>query len=211
MNSDICLPQNKLVLVHSNGTYLIYLNFPTINSPIISPFLWKKQHFKNNFYLCIYFLCFTQSLVIMCLMWTILLTHGLLLVSSGLVSGVAVSLKDGLSQGRMKQVHVEKKHSMSPVQRHRRVLTGLTFIDCSSSPFFSSPFYFLLPFSLQDKDSNLSAVAVPPTDHQCANKSLPNRRFIKDQKVSITKQIKHALILTYRSNSITAKFKLLDG
>lgn len=51
---------------------------------------------------------FIQSLVIMCLMWTILLTHGLLLVSSSLVSGsVAVSLRDGLSQGRMKPVHVQ--------------------------------------------------------------------------------------------------------
>lgn len=129
----------------------------------------------------------------MCLMWTILLTHGLLLVSSSLVSGsVAVSLRDGLSQGRMKPVHVQKKKpSVSPVQRHRRVLTGLTFIDCSSFSFSppSAPlslptqlFYFLFSFFflLQDKDSNLIAVAVPPTDHQCANKSLPNRRFIKD-------------------------------
>ncbi|KAF0026413.1 hypothetical protein F2P81_021150 [Scophthalmus maximus] len=32
----------------------------------------------------------------------------------------------------------------------------------------------------KDKDSNLIAVAVPPTDHQCANKSLPNRCFIND-------------------------------
>lgn len=45
----------------------------------------------------------------MCLMCTILLSHGLLLVSSSLVSGsVAVSLRDGLSKGRMKQVHVKK-------------------------------------------------------------------------------------------------------
>lgn len=38
------------------------------------------------------------TLVIMCLMCTILFTHGLLLVSSSLVSGsVAVSLRDGPS------------------------------------------------------------------------------------------------------------------
>lgn len=87
----------------------------------------------------------------------------------------------------MKQVHVEKgggkKPSVSPVQRHRRVLTGLTFIDRSSfSLFFFSRhlFIFSFLFLLEDKDSNLIAVAVPPTDHQCANKSLPNRRFIKD-------------------------------
>ena len=151
-------------------------------------------------------------------MWTILLTHGLLLESGSLVAGsVAVSLRDGLSQGKDETSACEKNPSVSPVQRHRRVLTGLTFIDRSSftSFFFPPPFFFIFSFLffflLQDKDSNLIAVAVPPTDHQCANKSLPNRRFIKDQKVSITKQIKHALILTYRSNGITAKFKLLDG
>lgn len=100
---------------------------------------------------------FIQSLVIMCLMWTILLTHGLLLVSSSLVSGsVAVSLRDGLSQGRMKPVHVQgeegggKKPSVSPVQRRRRVLTGLTFIDCWSFSFFP-PHSLSLSLSLNTK------------------------------------------------------------
>lgn len=120
----------------------------------------KKQRLRSNLCSCISGLGFIQSLVIMCLMWTILLTHGLLLVSSSLVSGsVAVSLRDGLSQGRMKPVHVQKKKpSVSPVQRHRRVLTGLTFIDCSSFSFSPPPpaplslstqlFYFLFSFFL---------------------------------------------------------------
>lgn len=56
--------------------------------------LWSWVYFSE----CIYGLCLTQSSLIMCLMWTILLTHGLLLVSGSLVSGsVAVSLRDGLS------------------------------------------------------------------------------------------------------------------
>lgn len=39
-----------------------------------------------------------------------------------------------------------KKPSVSPVQRHTRVLTGLTFIDCSSFPFFPAPFLFSFSF-----------------------------------------------------------------
>lgn len=58
----------------------------------------NKLHSCICFCEYIYGLRVTQSSLIMCLMWTILLTHGLLLVSGSLVSGsVAVSLRDGLS------------------------------------------------------------------------------------------------------------------
>lgn len=113
--ASISNEKNEYILKSSQQTNwirLLFFNFPTI---LLLTFLnsAKKGEKKSCIPAAVYaraFLAlgFIQSLVIMCLMWTILLTHGLLLVSSSLVSGsVAVSLRDGLSQGRMKPVHVQ--------------------------------------------------------------------------------------------------------
>lgn len=80
---------------------------------------------------------------------------------------------------------------LGSLQGEEQVVTGLTFIDCLSLLFASGQRY-----------TGLIAEAVLPTSHQSGNQN--NCGSFSSERVSITKQIKHGLILTYRSNGITA-------
>lgn len=164
----------------------IYLTVLALSSTYYFCFLTKDLHSSS-------FFVFSFFWLYLWLMFNTKLTNNVFNVDniaytwaliSEWMSGLRISgsILQGwpLLGGRIKQVHVKKTQheSCSKAQTSSDWINIYWPLKLLFFPvrllFFPSA--FLLP----DKDSNLIAVAVPPTDHQCANKSLPNRRFIKN-------------------------------